>query len=477
MSAVEHPTVGLALIARDEQHNLPRLLASVEGAFDEVALVDTGSKDRTVELFEEWASGQVAAGQLRAYRVDHMDWADDFSAARNRADSLLDTDWTSWADCDDEVRGADRLREIAAQAPADAVGLVVSYDYAQDPHGNCICRLKRERLVRKGAGRWVGRVHEAQLLDGALAGIPRDQVEWVHRKAEHGSSSARNRRILRRWVRDEPDNPRVLRDLASEELGRGKPKLALRYARRYLALAGTVDEERAWVARKACLAHMALGDHPSAIRLALDQVAQTPGWPDSYLTLAEAHYYLEEPAKAAHWARQTLLIGEPDTMLIVDPTDYTVLPRAVLAGALGQLGEPAQALEACEQALHVQPDHQLLVALRRKLRSDRKRDATARTFVSAAQVLVAHDEQLKARRLLDQVPYFAYDHPEVVAMRSHVRERVDPLLDPAGYQEHYETGGSKPEDMVDDPLQVGDQLPRCHFLLRGLDEQAREAAA
>jgi cysteinyl-tRNA synthetase len=38
--------VGRALIARDEESTLPYLLATCEGAFDEVVLVDTGSSDR-----------------------------------------------------------------------------------------------------------------------------------------------------------------------------------------------------------------------------------------------------------------------------------------------------------------------------------------------------------------------------------------------------------------------------------------------
>jgi hypothetical protein len=40
------PTVGLAVVARDEEDNLPYLLASVEGAFDQIVLVDTGSEDQ-----------------------------------------------------------------------------------------------------------------------------------------------------------------------------------------------------------------------------------------------------------------------------------------------------------------------------------------------------------------------------------------------------------------------------------------------
>jgi len=52
------PTLGLSLIARDEERFLPGLLESIDGAFDQVALLDTGSTDRTVEIFTDWASRQ-----------------------------------------------------------------------------------------------------------------------------------------------------------------------------------------------------------------------------------------------------------------------------------------------------------------------------------------------------------------------------------------------------------------------------------
>jgi len=57
------PTVGLAIIARDEQDDLPQLLASVEGHFDQVALLDTGSKDDTVGVFLRWADTMHQIGR------------------------------------------------------------------------------------------------------------------------------------------------------------------------------------------------------------------------------------------------------------------------------------------------------------------------------------------------------------------------------------------------------------------------------
>ena len=55
MTSPGGPSVGLALIVKDGADDLPNLLKSVEGAFDQVVLLDTGSTDQTKSVFRKWA--------------------------------------------------------------------------------------------------------------------------------------------------------------------------------------------------------------------------------------------------------------------------------------------------------------------------------------------------------------------------------------------------------------------------------------
>ena len=65
--------VSLTMIVRDEEKNLPCCLESVRGVFDEIVVLDTGSKDRTHrDCSLVWA------------RVFDFVWVDDFAAARMR---------------------------------------------------------------------------------------------------------------------------------------------------------------------------------------------------------------------------------------------------------------------------------------------------------------------------------------------------------------------------------------------------------
>lgn len=487
---IQSPTIGLAIIARDEARNLPVLLASIDGAFDRVVLMDTGSKDDTVDVFIAWAKRQTGA----TFSVGKLAWTGDFSEARTAADQLLMygtgklaaiedrppmVDWTCWADCDDKIINAERLRGIAAQAPAEAAGLIFGYDYAQHPHtGVCVCHLQRERLVRAGAGTWVGRVHEAQVLAGPVQHVPDDVCHWHHRKQELpetvGRSNVRNLRILRQWAKDEPENPRVLGYLGVENAIRGNHRTAIGFYRRYLKLRTTWDQERAQICRRLAGSLIAMERWEEAETAGLRAIAVLPSWPDSYLTLAEVALAAGDSEKVLFHARRALELGMPESLLILNPCDYTVHPHRLMAAAFGTLGRYDEALDAAEKVLAVEPGDQNMVAHYQGWAVDRLRDKTAQTVVLMAEQLIAHDEQLKARTLLeDAVPSFATDHPDVVALRSTIRERLLWTRTPDDFAEHYETGGSKPEDFLDDDTfpKVCESLPRVSFLLQGLREQ------
>jgi glycosyltransferase involved in cell wall biosynthesis len=187
-------TIGLAIIARDEEHNLPTLLTSIEGAFDQVVLVDTGSTDTTVQTFQAWAE---RTGQ--PHTIDTFTWTDDFAAARNHADNLLETDWHSWADADDEIIGAHNLRGTVRGVPRNIDGLIADYDYV--PGGFV---PGRERLVRAGKGHWTGRLHEQQQIIGETRTINRTIAYWKHHRTDWTSATARNRRVETRWRQEDP---------------------------------------------------------------------------------------------------------------------------------------------------------------------------------------------------------------------------------------------------------------------------------
>lgn len=139
-------SLGLIMILRDEAANLAQSLAPVAAWFDEVVVVDTGSRDQTRQLCQGLGA-----------RVFDLPWQDDFAAARNHSIDMARAQWLFWLDGDNAIAPADvaALRATIAQAPGPAV------IWAQEqvvPSGE---RLWQKRCFpRHPQARFKGRVHE-----------------------------------------------------------------------------------------------------------------------------------------------------------------------------------------------------------------------------------------------------------------------------------------------------------------------------
>lgn len=146
------PTIALCLIVKNEVHNLPNLLKSVEGCFDEIHITDTGSTDGTVEKTSKLYPD---------IKWHEFKWIDDFAAARNYSFSHTECDYQMWLDADDVLTGREAFIRWRDEMMQYADYWMVTYHYASDPAGRPVCSFARERIVRREKGiKWKYFVHE-----------------------------------------------------------------------------------------------------------------------------------------------------------------------------------------------------------------------------------------------------------------------------------------------------------------------------
>lgn len=146
--------LSVCLIARDEAHNLPRLIESVHGLAQEIVVVDTGSTDGTPAL----------AAALGA-RVLHAPWGDDFSAARNVALEAAQAEWVLTLDADQQLDPTAHAALAAAVRRRDCLAQLVTIRLLgaarEDGREHVVQHLPSLRLVRRDPRiRYRGRVHE-----------------------------------------------------------------------------------------------------------------------------------------------------------------------------------------------------------------------------------------------------------------------------------------------------------------------------
>jgi glycosyltransferase involved in cell wall biosynthesis len=161
------PKISALVLARDEAANLPGCIESLAWVDEVVVVVDGASRDQTLALAQRLADVVL----LRDF--------DDFASQRNAALALASGDWVFAIDADERATpalAAEIRRAIPGSASARGGGEAPSgfrlpiqsvilgrrfaFSGTQDD--------RPLRLFRRGAGRWVGAVHETVALQGSV---------------------------------------------------------------------------------------------------------------------------------------------------------------------------------------------------------------------------------------------------------------------------------------------------------------------
>jgi tetratricopeptide (TPR) repeat protein len=201
-------SISLVMIVRNEEHTLPRCLASVKGIVDEIVVVDTGSTDRTREV-----------ATAHGAKLGEFTWCDDFAAARNHALSLATGAWVLHLDADEALSpdSGKLLRGLTAAAPAPIWAYSLPVVSLVDEDGRVEETVSNQkRLFRRQPGLTTYRraIHEEIMHLGKPVGegVARvNQPRIIHegyRGAEVGRKfSTRNLPILLKAHEQDPAEP------------------------------------------------------------------------------------------------------------------------------------------------------------------------------------------------------------------------------------------------------------------------------
>jgi glycosyltransferase involved in cell wall biosynthesis len=284
-------TLAAVLIVRDEARCIVRCLASLKPWVDNIVVLDTGSTDDTLALAHQCGA-----------QVHHLDWPDDFAAARNHALDLADADWNLVVDADEWIdSGGETLRAWIARP--GRLGRVCIHSTFDDGDGIQEDRAWITRLLPRGV-RFQGRVHEQ-----AMSPLPRETVELHlghdgYRNAQLAAKRGRNRPLLLHDLREWPDDPYLLYQLGKDAEGHDDwTEAADLYAR---AVPGTMAGD-VWHHDLAVRHLHALGQagrRAEAIDMARIRVEAIPDSPDLFFLLGNLllDRAMEDPAQAVgHW--------------------------------------------------------------------------------------------------------------------------------------------------------------------------------
>jgi glycosyltransferase involved in cell wall biosynthesis len=314
-------SISLCVIAGNEAAFLPRFLDSFRDAFDELCICMARGclePDESLAIAEKWCAdnGKVMRAAIYSNPPHAKDWPHvaHFGDARNKAWDMATSNWLMWADCDDLLapNGAALIR-FAVDDPEAAD--VIFCTYAIDNTGEIVLR---ERLFRKGVGRWSNPLHETCLHDPSKhKTATRDKIVFHHRPDfEKKNGRERNRRILKHAT---SEFDRLAFEMHREQFAEWRAsndEKARKEAKRWgeVARLCPIGDELQFIVR---LHQAALAEAlPDAKNFAWEAIRLMPWRREGYATLAQLELDAKEPMRALAFTSLLPAMNRPPRSMI-----------------------------------------------------------------------------------------------------------------------------------------------------------------
>ncbi len=334
------PTISLCMIVKNEEMNLAHCLDSVADLVEEIIIVDTGSKDRTVEIASHYTS-----------KVYSHPWKDDFSDARNYSFSKAAMDYCMWMDADDilEEREKDKFLKLKQSLTPDIDMVMMKYHTAFDEAGKPSFSYFRERWIRNcGLYRWIGAVHEVIPPKGRIL---YSDLGICHKKTGPGSPD-RNLKIYQKLLAEGKRlEPRQQYYYGRELYYHEEYKEAVCVFEQFLL------SEEGWIENKieACAicarCYEKLGEEQAALLTLLRSMSFD--LPRAELCCEIGKYFLEHESfyHAIYWYETALKIPKNEySGGFILPDCYDYIPLLQLCVCYDKLGDRQKAKEYNERA-------------------------------------------------------------------------------------------------------------------------------
>ena len=198
MTPGKNTKISICMIVRNEEHFLPGCLQSVAGLADEIIVVDTGSKDTTIEIAQSFGA-----------KVYSHKWNDNFSEHRNQSLSYATGDWVFQIDADEKlVTSSEETRRIieAVDEKVNALHIFIQDQNRQDITQSV---FQFPRIFRRSANpSYYGNVHNQLKIEGESQSV-NIIINHYGYDLDHDQQyqkSIRTKRLLLKQLEENPRN-------------------------------------------------------------------------------------------------------------------------------------------------------------------------------------------------------------------------------------------------------------------------------
>ncbi len=369
------PQFSICVIARNEEHTLPRLIDSLKDFKNrggEIVVLDTGSTDNTAKIARESGCVVEEVGEKFISVIDKKtaerindrfivkgeepcvkegDRLFRFADARNYAASLAKNDIVSMPDAD----------EIFTRLDIDYVNQMINEGYTQlefnfvfshDQFGNEAVKFRQCKMYDRRVMQWRGYVHETLIGDAKRTFMSEDRFKIEHYQNEKTNRSGYLKGLALDCFQN-PDNDRNSHYFARELMWSGKPKSAIKEFQRH------VDMDK-WASERA-QSLIFIGDCYGKLN---DPVKQVLSYSTAFhvdssrnealIRLAGFYQHNGNHQAAVCFAKAALEIPL-NGFYANDVSNYREIPHQILYRSYGWLGNIGKAQEHLSKCLEYQP--------------------------------------------------------------------------------------------------------------------------
>ncbi|MBI4507761.1 MAG: glycosyltransferase [Chloroflexi bacterium] len=443
------PRLSVCVIAKNEEENVPRCLGSVRDVADEIVFIDTGSTDRTVELARELGA-----------EVYHVQWQNDFAAAKNAAISHATGDWILFLDADEALTPGygPRLRALIAQHPTEPpVALrVLIRNWLGDERNPTEFTHRLPRLfTRHPRIAYRGPIHEqllhlddvTQLQYPSTDEVVIDHFGYARQVMQRKGKFQRNLPMLERYLAEHPYDPFANFNLGMQYFSMQQYAAAADMLIRTIRLGqrqGIVATDYMPAAFAQAMAALAMANRvDEAIELGREG-ADLYQHPDLYHNLGGLYLQAGRYIDARTWFERAIELGQSPSQFPSDPTTTTWRPLHGLATVYHRLGQPDRAYAYIQRALTYAPQHPPLLRMAGELLMELGRFGDAADYFTQLRERAPESVEINLRLVdalrRDSQLQAAYDlldgllrqHPDIDAYRL---QMSDLLYDAEEYEE------------------------------------------
>ena len=350
--------LSLCMIVKDEEKNLAGCLQSVQGLAGEIVLVDTGSRDRTEEIAAQYGA-----------KIFHFPWNDSFADARNESLAKASGEWALIMDADDRLEdgGKEKILSFLRSCPesCDVVCCrTVCFVGKTEDRSTCPVNLN-VRLIRTGRGyRFRGRIHE-QVVCGeerlssrmfCQADITFYHYGYLDREIRQKNKHARNLRLIRMELREEPPNAFLLFCMGNEFLAVSQFQRALCCFRQSHLLADLRESYTPALLLRmiVCCDRLNLDRERNA--LTAEGLNRYPRQAPDFLYLKACALYRRGKTHAAlNGFRRCAAAGKAPLLCCSISGSSSYQAEYSQAVLYARLGEPEKAVRHCLKAIRMEP--------------------------------------------------------------------------------------------------------------------------